>query len=286
MPNTLNSVVRPPKNLLTPETLRNKVYFSSHLRAYKCWPELQAALLRQHVSYDLLPHTKDIWARDYMPVQCATNRYVAYTYNPDYLRNQPQYITNWQCVMPQHRLPIFDSQLVLDGGNIIVCEGKVILTDKIFVENATLSRSEVLHRLQEAFMAEPIIIPWDKEEPYGHADGMVRYVGNNRVLLTNYSNFDIALRQRLLQALQPHFEVLELHYDVARPHKWNWAYINYLLVGGSLFVPCLHSDEDEQASIQLGDALGILHQHIELIDINTILRAGGGLNCISWTILK
>ena len=284
MSNILNSVALPPKSLITPETLRNRVYFSKHLTAYQCWLELETALKRQGVQYELLPNTTDIWARDYMPVQCATNRYVAYTYNPDYLRNQPQYITNWQGVLPQHRLPISDSQLVLDGGNIIICEGKVILTDKIFVENATLSRSEVLHRLQEAFRAEPIIIPWDKEEPYGHADGMVRYIGNNRVLLTNYSNFDIALRQRLLQTLQPHFEVLELHYNVARPHKWNWAYINYLLVDGRLFMPRLNAEEDEQACTQLGAALNISREHIELIDVHTLLKAGGGLNCVSWTI--
>lgn len=286
MPNTLDSIVPPPQNLLIPETLRNRVYFSSHIRAYRCWSELQAALLRQHVSYDLLLHTKDIWARDYMPVQCAYNRYITYNYDPDYLRTQPQYITRWNQAIPSKSIPWYDAGLRLDGGNIIMCDDKVILTDKIFYENPALSHREVLRRLEEAFMVKPVIIPWDKEEPYGHADGMVRYVGNNRVLLTNYSNFDLALRQRLLQALQPHFEVLELHYDVVHPHKWNWAYINYLLVGGSLFIPCLHSDEDEQAFVQLGDVLGILHKHIELIDINTVLRAGGGLNCISWTILK
>lgn len=278
MPNT-------PNLLLTPETLRNKVYFSKHLTAYHCWHELETALKRQGVMYELLPNTADIWARDYMPIQCATDRYVTYTYNPDYLKNQPQYITNWQNVVPRHRLPIFNSQLVLDGGNIIVCDKKVILTDKIFVENSTLSHSEVLHRLQDAFRAEPIIIPWDKAEPYGHADGMVRYIGNNRVLLTNYSNFDHDLRKQLLKTLRPHFdEVLELHYDVAKPHKWNWAYINYLLVDGKLFIPRLYAEEDEQARSQLSIALNIPQEHIEMVDIRTILKAGGGLNCISWTI--
>jgi len=284
MSNTLNSVVLPPKPCLISETVRNRVYFSSHLTAYQCWQELAAALKRQGVNYELLPRTADIWARDYMPVQCAIGEYVAYMYAPDYLRNQPQYITHWESVVPPYRLTARDSQLVLDGGNVIMCDQKVILTDKVFVENPTLSRQEVLCRLRESFHAEPIIIPWDKEEPYGHADGMVRYVGNNRVLLTNYCDFDPEFRERMLQALQPHFTVLELHYDVAKPHKWNWAYINYLLVDGKLFVPRLNSEEDEQACEQLSAALGIRKEHVELIDIHTVLKAGGGLNCVSWTI--
>lgn len=284
MPNIHNSSVILSHPIVAPETLRNRVFFSKHLTAYQCWKELETALKRQGVKYELLPHTTDIWARDYMPVQCMSNRYVTYEYNPDYLQRQPQYITNWQTVIQRHRLPIHDSQLILDGGNVIVCDEKVILTDKIFVENPTLSANDVLYRLENDFQAEIVIIPWDKAEPYGHADGMVRYVGNNRVLLTNYIDFNPQLRDQLLQKLQPHFDVIELHYDVSKPHKWNWAYINYLLVDGKLFMPRLNAEEDEQAYTQLSVALNIPTKHIELIDIHTILKAGGGLNCISWTI--
>lgn len=198
MPNIHNSSVILSHPIVAPETLRNRVFFSKHLTAYQCWKELETALKRQGVKYELLPHTTDIWARDYMPVQCMSNRYVTYEYNPDYLQRQPQYITNWQTVIQRHRLPIHDSQL--------------------------------------------------------------------------------------LQKLQPHFDVIELHYDVSKPHKWNWAYINYLLVDGKLFMPRLNAEEDEQAYTQLSVALNIPTKHIELIDIHTILKAGGGLNCISWTI--
>lgn len=262
----------------------NRVYFSSHLAGYKCWRELETALKRQNISYELLPYTADIWVRDFMPVQCANRRWVGYTYAPDYLRNQPQYITDWHKVLPPHRLPCNDAQLVLDGGNIIMCDDKVILTHKIFVENPTLTQAEVLQRVQEAFGAKPVIVPWDKTEPYGHADGMVRYLGNHRVLLTNYMDFDSSLREQLLLALRPHFDVCELHYHTTKPHKWNWAYINFLWVDNRLFVPRLNAEEDEQACAQLGEAFGIPRKHIELIDINTLLRLGGGLNCVSWTI--
>ena len=33
----------------------------------------------------VIPGTKDIWCRDYMPVQVAAERFVQFTYTPDYM---------------------------------------------------------------------------------------------------------------------------------------------------------------------------------------------------------
>ncbi len=264
--------------------MTNLVCFSQHLTAYKCWSELSAALARQHVDYALLTNTKDIWMRDYMPIQCTPDHFVAYRYEPDYLRGQSQYITNWKHVIAPNRIPYVYSGLVLDGGNVIMCDSKVILTEKIFQENLSLLPMQLIHRLDNAFQAETVIIPWDRHEPYGHADGMVRYIGNGKVLITNYCDFDNELRKKLLDALLHHFEVIELHYDTPRPHKWNWAYINFLMTEGKLFIPRLNSLEDEQACAQIGSAFGIPREHIELVDITGILKNGGGLNCISWNV--
>ena len=262
--------------------MTNLVCFSQHLTAYKCWSELSAALVRQQVEYALLPHTKDIWMRDFMPIQCTPDRFVSYRYEPDYLCGQTQYITNWKHVIAPSDIPYVDSQLVLDGGNVIMCGNKVVLTEKIFQENPSFQPMQIVHRLDDAFQAETVIIPWDRHEKYGHADGMVRYVGKGRVLLTNYCDFDKELRKKLLEALQPHFEIVELHYDTPKPHKWNWAYINFLLADRKLFLPCLNAPEDEQACMQIGSAFGIPRNDIELVDISGVLKQGGGLNCISW----
>ena len=165
-----------------------------------------------------------------------------------------------------------------------MCGNKVILTEKVFLENPSLLPMQLISRLDKVFQTETVIIPWDRLEPYGHADGMVRYIGNGKVLITNYYDFDKGLRKKLLDALQPHLEVVELHYDTPRPHKWNWAYINYLLTDGKLFLPRLNVPEDEQACAQIGSALGVPREHIELVDITGVLRNGGGLNCISWNV--
>lgn len=259
------------------------VYFSKHLTAYKCWPKLSAALDSLQIHYNLLPNTHDIWVRDFMPITSPKGRYISYTYAPDYLRNQPEFITDWQDTLSPSSIPCVNANLILDGGNIILCDSKVILTDKIFSENPCLSRREVLRRTELAFQAEPVIIPWDHSEPYGHADGMVRHLGYNQVLLTNYCDFNPSFRTQLLDALKPHFEVLELHFSVPHPHKDNWSYINFLQSDDKFILPRLNTPEDELACTQISNYFHIPKSHIRMVDISTLLLRGGGLNCVSWT---
>lgn len=52
----------------------NKVYFSEHLRAYKCWKSIKEALLEHEIDFEMLPGTKDIWVRDFMPIQKDVRR--------------------------------------------------------------------------------------------------------------------------------------------------------------------------------------------------------------------
>ena len=124
------------------------------------------------------------------------------------------------------------TDIVLDGGNVIKCGDKVIMTDKIFKENPGYQRQDLVDALENLFFAELVIIPWDKYEMYGHADGMVRYIDGNRVLLNNYINFDPCLRKRLLEVLSAHFEVEELNYKAVRPSKLSWVFLNYLQIKG------------------------------------------------------
>lgn len=259
------------------------VYFSKHLTAYKCWPKLSEALNSLKISYRFLPNTRDIWVRDFMPVHSPHRHYISYTYAPDYLRNQPEFITDWQDTLSPSSIPYVDANLILDGGNIILCDSKVILTDKIFGENPCLPYGEILRRIESAFHAEPVIIPWDHSEPYGHADGMVRHLGHNQILLTNYCDFNPSFRTQLHDALKPHFEVLELHFSVPHPHKDNWSYINFLQSGNKFILPCLNTPEDELACTQISNYFHVPKSNIRMVDISTLLLRGGGLNCVSWT---
>ena len=199
-------------------TSNQKVYFSQHLTSYSCWANIKQALEENGIAYGLLPNTKDIWARDYMPAY-SNGHYVSYVYNPDYLQNEKdkKYITdNIAEVFDLSNEDVTSTKLVIDGGNVIMCGDKVIMTDKIFDENSSLSKEEVIVEIERAFSAKLVVIPWDKEEEFGHADGMVRYVSDNHVLINQYKDLDPEFRQKLIDALSPYFsEISELEYGKA-----------------------------------------------------------------------
>ena len=256
----------------------SKVYFSALLKRYACWPELEKALNDLDIEYDLLEGTNDIWVRDFMPLVSPEGRYITYTYAPDYLRDQPEYITDGAKLMPDSPLIPIHISTILDGGNIIWCGKKIIFTDKLFKENT----GDAMDEFFAAIRSHITILPWDKNEPYGHADGMVRLIDEETVVMTNYCDFDPAFREKVYERLAPKFVVKELHYDVEKPHKDNWSYINFLQADDKFILPRLNALEDEQAKRQIAELFDVPECNIRMVDIHTILKAGGGLNCISW----
>jgi len=276
------------------DNLTNRVYFSSILPK-KC-PALNARLtdaLQQHdIPFAYLSGTKDIWCRDFMPIQMEEDRFVFYKYTPNYLQD------NYGLQLQTNPMEVFQTEsnqlhpilqnalsldLVLDGGNVAKCGNKIVMTDKVFVENKDKSATEVQRLLEEAFRCEVVFIPWDsKGEPYGHSDGIIHYLGDNRVLMTNYPDFDQALAHDYLQILEKHFDVTTLKYKVNITDKNSWAYINFLQVGHLVFVPQLGIPEDEQALEQINNVM----PDCDMVGIPALeaVRRGGALNCISWNI--
>jgi len=130
----------------------NKVYFSEHLKAYKCWGNIEAALKKYGVAYGLMPGTKDIWARDFMPIQKGQHSFMSYEYNPNYLKDEQDYITrNVRACYDFSRKYLTVLDAVIDGGNIIKCGDKIIMTDKLFVENKDKERDALKEYIEEVF---------------------------------------------------------------------------------------------------------------------------------------
>ena len=263
-------------------TSKQTIYFSQHLTAYSCWTNIKQALEENGIAYGLLPNTKDIWARDYMPAY-SNGHYVSYVYNPDYLQNEKnkKYITdNVEEVFDFSNDSVIKTKLVIDGGNVILCGDKVIMTDKIFNENSSLSKEEVIAEIERVFSAKLVVIPWDKEEEFGHADGMVRYVSDNHVLINQYKDIDPKFRQKLIDSLSPYFsEISELEYGKASSSQ-SWAHINYLQVDNYIFVPQLGIMTDKLAREQISKVFPT--SKIVPVEVKGIVKKGGVLNCVSW----
>lgn len=266
----------------------NKVYFAQGLSSpvfENVADSLVSAFHDSHVNWAKIPSThspQHIWVRDYMPVQVSRNRFIQFRYEPDYLMESPEYKPDVHGLLNQLGIDVTCSTINLDGGNIISCGDKVIMTDKIFQENPQYSHSRLIEELTELLDAEPVLIPWDIYEEYGHADGMVRYVGEGRVLLNNYCDFDKALRKKLLAALSPYFNVTELHYGTFT--DMSWAYLNFLHVGHQIFIPMTDDKLGEIAFRQIAESCPNCHCH-PVQNCKSIVSEGGALNCSTWNTL-
>lgn len=264
--------------------------FFSDLLPKKCptlYHSLDTILTDNGIDHRLLTNTKDIWCRDYMPIQTGEKRFVFYKYNPDYLQTKyyRRTITDVKGIGSIDSLRLADAMdldLVVDGGNVVRCGNKIVMTEKVFFENKDKPRKEVQRMLEEAFLCDVVFLPWDRNEFMGHSDGIIHYLGDNRVMMTNYADFDIAMTRKFTRLLEKHFDVIPLSYNTKRKHKHSWAYINFLQVGRMVLVPQLGIPEDGQALQQISEAM----PRCKVIGVPAMeaVRNGGALNCISWNV--
>ena len=271
------------------DNLTNTVFLSEWL-SKECpvlYKSLKKALKANGVACKNIGNGNDYWCRDYMPIQMEEKRFVLYVYNPDYLqaRHKRRFITDvWNAkfidLLLQSTIERLD--LTVDGGNVVKCGSHIVMTDKVFAENSDKSPNEVRRMLEKAFQCEVVFLPWDKLEKCGHSDGIVHYAGGNRVLMTNYDDFDTVFAREYRRIWEQHFEVIPLKYNVKQKHKRSWAYINFLQVGNLVLVPQLGIPEDGQALQQIAAALP--QCKVEGVPALEAVRKGGALNCVSWNV--
>ena len=296
----------------------NMVYLAEGLKYYNpVYTNLLRALEKEGIPYRFLPRTqskKHIWVRDYMPIQLEKDKFMVHEYSPDYLVGFEDYIPdyddivkdlNLNCITTQFKdevdvmkrgneviLTNKPSMINMDGGNVVKCGKKVIMTDKIirgnllpYVEDIKDKlKRRLINSLEDYMKAEIILIPQDRYDEYGHADGMVRYIGGNDVLMNCYENLDPNLHEQLKDILSRHFHVEALIFKIPRCSKYVWAYINFLQVGRCIFVPGLGIKEDMLAIEQI-QSFYPNHKVILIDGCMDLVREGGALNCISWNIL-
>lgn len=263
----------------------NAVYFSEWLKKdYSDIYKGLARILNKHnVAYDIIPNTKDVWCRDYMPLQLDKERYLCYEYKPDYLMNSARnwkYITDSLNVCRGMQLNIKKTPLIMDGGNVVKVGNKAIMTEKVFVENPSMDEDMLKKQLEKQMECEVVFIPWDRNEKYGHSDGIIKPISDNTILMTNYHDFDREYTNEVVKRLSSKFEIETLSYKVRKTAPESWAYINFLTVGKLIVLPALGIEEDEQALSQIKryypECL------VEQLNISDLVKDGGGLNCVSW----
>ena len=276
---------------MIPDNETNIIYFSDLLRTdsrySKARERITFALDSFHISYSFLQKTKDIWARDYMPIQISEDKFVEYQYDPDYLQDKPycESKTDPGMVSDSINLKTIKTNIILDGGNVVKSKNCIILTDKIVHENRFhCDETELIKRLRDTFEVDKVIlIPWFKKEIFGHSDGVLRFIDDATVLVHQ----DWKTENQLIEALVNNgLQIKWLDFSVKKIDKRNWAYINFLQTKDLILIPKLNIEEDQQAFEQICThyASYAAKGRIAQVEMTEIVKQGGALNCCTWTI--
>ena len=178
------------------------------------------------------------------------------------------------------------SDIILDGGNVTKTTDKVIVCDKIFLENPSCSRKELLNKLRTLFEVDKLfLVPQQPKDFSGHSDGMVRFIDSNTVIVNDYSKEDEDFQRAFKIALHnAELDYIEIPYNPYsfKSSEANGDYINFLQVKNTVVVPVFGIKEDDIAVRKLEEIFK--GKKIETINSNEVAKNGGVLNCITWNI--
>ncbi len=272
----------------------NLVYFSEKLAAD--FPEeydrIISILDKHDVSHALLKETKDIWCRDYLPIQVDKDNFVGFRYEPSY-HKKPEDIAKQsdpKAVCKANGIPARFSSINLDGGNVVRYSDRVMITDRVFDENNDIPRTELVDQLEKLFKAEVIIIPQIKCDMTGHADGLVRFIDQNTILVNEIDREYAYWQKGINRVIATYnFNIKEIPWLDPKTKKSISAvgcYINFLEVGNLILLPefRVEGNRDEEAKTLIQSIYK--DRIVETVEINRIAEEGGVLNCISWNIMR
>lgn len=148
------------------------------------------AIMAQHeINWDYID-TRNIWMRDFMPVQTSTGL-VQFNYKGYGAGGFKEY--PWLKLSTETKKQISErlesrnrsirhSLIRLDGGNVTFTPDKklAVLTDIVFRHNPEIRRNRLLDRLSNLLSAEILIVPTEPGDDIGHTDGCLVFTPYHR----------------------------------------------------------------------------------------------------------
>lgn len=275
---------------MIPDWQKNQVYISGILKGKfpKEYELIEIALKKGKVNQYPIPHTKDIWARDFMPLQVTNDRFIQFRYDPNYLEGFSSLKTIPARMNYPNYIKVENSNINLDGGNIVCSSSKVILTDRVFDENPKLSKAKIYSELEKLFDAEVFFVPAIKNDMTGHIDGHLRFVNEDTVIVNQVKKEYKYWQKGFLKMIKSsglNYEEMPW-YSTKDSYSAIGSYLNYLHLENFIVFPVF--GEDENFDIRALDIIQYLHPTFTIvpININKIGKMGGLMNCITWTFLK
>lgn len=244
------------------------------------------------ISFGILPKTKDVWAVDYMPIQVAKNKFIRFTYKPDYLISTKKWsrtISDVDLICDSIGIQTIKSDIIVDGGNISRWNDKVLMTNMVFTENKNIPELELIEQLKNLLEVNDIFfVPVEKGDWLGHIDGMARFIANDTVLINDFSKEKQKNYIDFLGAL--HNSGIKWNtfpfnpYDNEDYDDAAGLYLNYLELENHLILPIFGKSTDKDAVEKSKEIFP--DKQIITVKSNEPAKHSGILNCLTWNIKR
>jgi agmatine deiminase len=271
----------------------NFIYLADALR--ERFPHFHSNFIRLLEEFEVpvghIESTVNVWAVDYMPIQISKEKFVQFIYKPDYLRSSKKWldtIPDVNAICLRVDIKTVKSKIVLDGGNVVPWNDKVILCEKVFKENRGYSKDNLIEELKELLEVNSIIfIPQQPNDFIGHADGMVRFIDGNTVIVNDYSKeskrFQHNFRKALVDAGITPVEIPYNPYNNKNNLSAVGTYTNFLEVKDLIIVPQFGIREDLTAFNRFQEIFP--NRSIVPLNAEEIANDGGVLKIVNWKII-
>jgi len=218
----------------------------------------------------------------------GTGLYANSNQKPSYLKHDSELRSNPKLVCKLNNITPTYSHINLDGGNVVKWTNKVIITDRIFTENPEYAdKNRLVREIESRLETDVIIIPQIKSDFTGHADGLVKFIDTDTVLVNDlnseYKYWSMKMQKVFSNKNLKYINFPTFEYkEKLLPDSAIGCYMNYLEIGDLILFPIFEvaGNKDKEAV----DLITKLYPHktIEPININPVARQGGLLNCITW----
>jgi agmatine deiminase len=230
----------------------------------------------------------DIWIRDWGPVAGFYFRY-----NPSYARGLH---TSNAVKRARNNLNRYlgsaprEISLVLEGGNLIHNGRVAIVTEKVLADNPQFSHSEIERLICSIGFERTLFIPVEPDDNVGHADGIVRFLAPDLLLVNDYRGRDFAAYRKKLHACLRNAklgaEIVPFPwFSTDEKHEGVWSavgcYINFVLTSRGIIFPTFSHPLDEKVAVLLNELSPLPKRSVES---TALARLGGVLNCATLTV--
>jgi agmatine/peptidylarginine deiminase len=233
----------------------------------------------------------DIWMRDFTTINPLNPVQFKYTRASMTEQESIEVQKSFTDFANEYGIKKNTTSLLIDGGNIVDNYAGKIITTTRFIEDNNLTYKEAKQQLKNLLGATEVAIVDPDEEVLAHSDGMVSWVGENTLLINDYSDKP-AFRTKVMDELKSSFPgtiIIEVpvEYKSNAPGQWEGfesacgVNLNATLTIKNIYVPTFNMPHDQRA-------LNVIKQNTDrkviAVSAEGVCPMGGSVRCLTWQL--